>query len=206
MPLTSRLGQEGRLFMHGDGPMANITRNGSPAISWRLLGWGAALALLIAPFIAMQFSQEINWDGEDFVFVAVMLAVAGALAEVAVRMSPRWDYRAAFALGVLGMCMVVVVALAVGIVGSEGNPANLWFFGALLIGVIGALAARLRAGGMALAMYATALAIIAALFIAQAGPTDEPWVPATFEWAGTSLFVMIFAASGLLFSRAARLG
>ena len=193
--------------MHGDEAMANNLR--TPArgnVPWRTIGWGGAVALLIAPFIAMQFTPEMNWDAEDFVFVAVVLATLGGLAELAVRASPRWDYRAGFLLALVCACLVIWVNVAVGIVGSDDNPNNASFFWALGVAVVGAAISRLRAAGMSLTMLATAIALIAALFIAQAGPTDEPWVPAMREAIGTSFFALIFLASAGLFRRAARAG
>jgi hypothetical protein len=44
---------------------------------------------------------------------------------------------------------------SVGIVGSEHKPANLLFFAALLIGMVGGALARFRARGMSRAMIAT---------------------------------------------------
>ena len=54
--------------------------------------------------------------------------------------------------------MLVWINLAVGIIGSEDNPANLMYGGVLAVGVAGAVAARFRPGGMARALAATALA------------------------------------------------
>ena len=173
---------------------------------WRWIGWGGAALLLAAPFVAMRITPEMNWGAGDFLFAGILLAIAGGLAELGVRLSPRWDYRAAFGLAILGMCMVVFVSLAVGIVGSEDHPANLWFFAILLAAAGASLAVRFRAGAMARIMLATALALVAAVLAGQIGPTDEPWVPAWREIAGTSLFALVFAASGALFSRSARLG
>ena len=181
--------------------MANIAARRVP---WRLIGWGVALALLIAPFIAMQFTSGINWGPGDFLFAGTLLAVIGALAEFGVRASSRWDYRAGYALAVLGGALVVWANLAVGIVGSEDNPANLWFFAVPAGAILGTALVRMKAGGLALVMFAAAVALMGALVIAQAGPTDEPWVPAVREVIGTGLFASLFAASGLLFRRAAK--
>ena len=51
-----------------------IQRSGIP---WRIIGWGGAVALLAAPFIAMRFTTEVNWTASDFVFAAVLLGVIG---------------------------------------------------------------------------------------------------------------------------------
>jgi hypothetical protein len=48
--------------------------------------------------------------------------------------------------------------LAVGIIGSEDNPANLMYGGVLAVGIIGAIIARFEPHGMARALVATTLA------------------------------------------------
>lgn len=185
--------------------MADIAGGGGTRrIPWRIIGWGGAVALLLIPFVAMQFTREMNWGPGDFLFVGLVLGTLGGLIELGVRISRDPFYRAGFGLALLGALLVIWANVAVGIVGSDDNPNNAFFFWALLVGVAGAAIARLRANGMALAMLATALALWAALAIAQAGPTDEPWVPALREAAGTSLFALMFLASAALFQRSAR--
>ena len=173
---------------------------------WRIVGWGGAVLLLSLPFFAMQVTQEVDWTGSDFIFMGALLASVGGLFELAVRLSSQWRYRAGFGLALLGGFMVTWVNLAVGIVGSEDHPANLLFFGALLVGILGAAAARLKSAGMAPAMFATAVALVLALAIAQNGPTDEPFVPAIREILGTGLFIAMFVGSAALFRGAARHG
>jgi hypothetical protein len=46
-------------------------------------------------------------------------------------------------------------------IGSEGDPYNLLFFGVILVALAGAVIARFRAGGMAAAMAAAAIAHVA---------------------------------------------
>lgn len=169
---------------------------------WRVIGWGLAAALLVLPLVAMQFTAEVDWDETDFIVMGAMVATVGGLFELAVRLSRSWAYRGAFALALLGAFLVTWVNLAVGIVGSEDNPANLYFFAALGVGLLGALLTGGKAHGMALAMLATALGIAVALLLAQgAGPTDEPWVPRIREIKGTGVFVLLFLASAALFRR-----
>ena len=185
--------------------MADIAGGrGTRRIPWRTIGWGGAVALLAVPFVAMQFTREMNWGAGDFIFVAVVLGTLGGLLELAVRISRDPFYRAGFGLALLGALLVIWANVAVGIIGSDDNPNNALFFWALGVGVIGAAVARLRAKGMALAMLATAIGLWVALAIAQGGPTDEPWVPALREVAGTSLFALMFVASAALFQRSAR--
>jgi hypothetical protein len=177
----------------------------STGIPWRIIGWGGAIALLALPFMAMQLNAEgVDWSPGDFVFMGVLLGTIGGLLELAVRMSPDRFYRGGAGLALLGTFLVVWVNLAVGIVGSEHNPNNQLFFVALLMGIAGAIGGRGKADGMARAAITTAVAIVAAFFIAQAGVRDEPMVKPIVEGVGTSIFVLLFVGSAWLFRRAAR--
>lgn len=174
-------------------------------IPWRIVGWGGAVDLLALPFIAMQLNAEgVDWSVSDFVFMGVLLGTIGGLLELAVRMSPNRFYRGAVGLALLGTFLVIWVNLAVGIVGSEHNPNNQLFFVALLMGIAGAIGGRGRVDGMARAAITTAVTLVLAYFIAQAGVRDEPMVKPVVEGVGTSVFVLLFLGSAWLFRRAAR--
>jgi hypothetical protein len=54
--------------------------------------------------------------------------------------------------------LLVWLSLGVGIIGQDGDPANAMYFGVLAVGIVGALIARFRPGGMSRALLATALA------------------------------------------------
>ena len=184
--------------------MASRPDNAGAGVPWRAIGWGSAVALLALPFIAMQFTRDVIWTLSDFVAFGVMLLLVGIPLELAVRMSRNWSYRGGALLALLGMFLTIWANLAVGIVGSEGNPANMWFFAALLVGIAGSAIGRFRAKGMAIAMVATAAAIGFAFAVAVMGPTDEPNVSHWLELAGTSVFAALFLGSAALFRRAAR--
>ena len=178
------------------------TRGGS---SWRFVGWGIAVSLLLLPLVAMQLTPEVNWTASDFIVWGIMLGTVGGLFELAVRLSPLPSFRIGFGLALVGAFLVTWVNLAVGIVGSENNPANQLFFLALLVGIIGAGVARLRPGGMVKAMGAVALALVVAFAIAVIGPTDEPFANHGVEFAGTSVFALLFLGSAMLFRKAGRI-
>jgi hypothetical protein len=122
----------------------------------RVLVWGGAAALLLLPLLAMQFTREVDWDGRDFALMAVLLAIPCGVFELALRLSRSPAYRAGFAVAAGGGFLLVWVNLAVGMIGSEGNPFNLWFGAVLATAMLGALLARFRAPGMVRALLATA--------------------------------------------------
>lgn len=183
--------------------MASKPGNAGAGAPWRAMGWGGAVVLLALPFIAMQFTRDVVWTPSDFAVFGVMLLMVGIPLELAVRMTRNWSYRGAALLALVGMFLTIWANLAVGIVGSEGNPANMGFFAALLVGIAGSAIARFRANGMAIAMVATAASMGVAFAIAVMGPTDEPNVSHWIELAGTSVFAALFLGSAGLFRKAA---
>ena len=56
----------------------------APRNIWRIIGWGSAVALILTPLVAMQFTSEVNWDETDFIFnaIGIPLAAAGLLSPV----------------------------------------------------------------------------------------------------------------------------
>jgi hypothetical protein len=171
---------------------------------WRVLGWGAAVTLLLAPLIAMRFTSEVNWTASDFIFAGLLFAVVGGAFELAVWASRNRAYRAGAALALFGSLLTIWANLAVGIVGSEENTATQLFFVALLVGIVMACVGRFRARAMSVATLATAASLANAFVVAVLQPTDEPFVPHNREAFGTGIFAALFLASSALFRKAAR--
>ena len=171
---------------------------------WRLLGWGGAVGLLLAPLVAMRFTSDVNWTASDFIFAGILFALIGGAFELAIWASRNRAYRAGAALALCGAFLTIWANLAVGIVGSENNPANMLFFAALLIGIVMASVGRFRAKGMSVAALATAASLGVAFVIAVMQPTDEPFVPHIREAIGTAVFAALFLASSALFRKASR--
>jgi hypothetical protein len=67
----------------------------------------AALSLLLIPFIAMRFTNEVVWTPLDFIVMGVMLLTTGLGIEVALRIVKVTWMRAAAVIGVL-FCFVMV--------------------------------------------------------------------------------------------------
>ena len=185
--------------MHGGSDMASKARQGASA-TWRLIGWGTAAALLAVPLLA-----GFPWTLSDYVFAAALVAVVGALLEVTARKSGDPWYRAGVAVAVATAFLTVWINGAVGMIGSEGNPANIAFLVVILLAVAGSIAARFEAEGMARAMYVAAsgqLAIATFALIYRLGAGEPPYFPAVP--ALVAMFAAPWIASGLLFRRAAR--
>ena len=167
------------------------------ASAWRWAAWGTAAGLILLPLVAMQVTQEVNWGVDDFVFAVALVGGTGATFELAVRTTASRAYRAAVGVALAAAFILVWGNLAVGMIGSEDNPVNLMFFGVLVVGIVGAIAARFRPRGMARALVATALAQVLAAVIALIGG---------FGFAGplTVFFAALWLASAWLFRKAAQ--
>ncbi|MGH6965794.1 MAG: hypothetical protein ACREE0_15040 [Phenylobacterium sp.] len=135
---------------------------------WRLVLWGGAALALLAPLVAMQFTDEVAWTGFDFAFAGALMLGVGVAYEAAVRVRRDIAYRAAVAVALAAALALVWVNGAVGIIGSEDNPANLMYGGVLAVGIVGAGVARFQPAGMARALIATALAqaVVSAIALA----------------------------------------
>ena len=165
----------------------------------RLLMWGVAVFLLVLPAVAMQFTAEVQWGAEDFTAMAVLLAVACGAVELGARASDKRAYRA-------GVVLLIRANLAVGVIGSPGNPANLTFFALVAAAAGGAILARGRPAGMAIAMGAVGLGQIAAHLMAFAFEfgADEPQVAQALVLVLGLSFAAMWLGSAALFRTAAR--
>ncbi|RZI61499.1 MAG: hypothetical protein EOP94_00090 [Zymomonas sp.] len=122
----------------------------------RIVVWAGLLALLCLPAVAMLFTNEVAWTATDFVVMGAILAAAGGAYELGLRLSPHPSYRLGAVVSIIGAFLTVWINLAVGMIGSENDPANCLFIGVLAVGAIGAVLVRFTARGMARAMLATA--------------------------------------------------
>ena len=182
--------------------------NGTMAIDNRRRGnglrpfvWGAAACLLLLPALAMQFFPQggVDWTGADFLVMGVMLATACGLYELGAWLSGASTYRAGFGLAAQAAFLTVWVNLAVGMLGSENDVANLMFVGVPGIAAAGALLARFKPRGMARAMAAAAIAQLLATGVGLAMGAFE-----ARELVLTALFALPWLAAALLFRMAAR--
>lgn len=84
---------------------------------WRIMGWVAAAIMLLLPLIAMQFTDEVDWSGSDFMIFGSMLIIVGGALELTVRMTPNNTYRWVIGVALAAAFMLVWVNGAVGIIG-----------------------------------------------------------------------------------------
>lgn len=116
----------------------------------------------------------------------------------------RTAYRSALGVAVATAFILVWLSLGVGIIGADGDRANMMYFGVLAVGIIGAIIARFQPEGMARALFAMAIAQALVAAIALALGLGYPASP-PLELVGLNgMFIALFVGSALLFRRAAR--
>jgi hypothetical protein len=164
----------------------------------------ATALILTLPLLAMQFTDQVAWSLADFVVAGALLAGTGLTYVLATRKAGNLAYRAAVGVALAAALLLVWINLAVGIIGTENNPANLMYLGVLAVGIIGAVIARFEANGMARALVAAALAQALVAVIALIAGLDSPSSTPREILGVTGIFVALFVGSAWLFRNAAR--
>lgn len=164
------------------------------------LGVGAILAI---PLIAMQFSDEVVWTIGDFFIAGILLSGAGLLFKWVTGSVGSMTFRCAVGLSVFSGLLLIWMNLAVGLIGSENNPANLMYLCVLMVGLIGAGRARFQAKGMSSALFSMAIAqgLVAAIALIFGMYKPVNTVAQTLNLNG--FFIILFVVSALLFRHAA---
>ena len=76
------------------------------------------LLLLLIPFIAMQFTTEVNWSVMDFTAAAVLLFGTGLACEFVLRKIRKTSYRILICAVIVLLLILIWLELAVGIFGT----------------------------------------------------------------------------------------
>ncbi len=85
----------------------------------RLIGILLTIALLLlALFVAMQFTDEVKWTMLDFIVAGFLLLVTGLACEFVLRQVKKVGSRIVICLVILAVFLLVWLELAVGIFGT----------------------------------------------------------------------------------------
>ena len=116
-------------------------------------------------------------------------------------------YRIAVGMALAAAFLLVWINLAVGVIGSEDNPANLMYGAVLAVVISGAILARLQARGMARVLFATALTQASIIVIALIAGMDQDPGSSVLEILNVNgVFVALWLISAWLFRKAAVAG
>lgn len=161
----------------------------------RIAGWCFVVLLLLLPAVAMQFTSEVDWSVGDFIVMGAVLGTVGFTTEFLVRQSGSTAYRIGAVVAMATAFLTIWVNLAVGMIGDEGNPANLMYLFVLFVALVGASIGRFEPREASITMFAAAGAqvVVAGIaLVAGLGP----------ELRADAFFVAAWVTSGLLFRQA----
>ena len=198
--------------MYGGKTAAGNTHNGPRRRGslWKRPAWITALILLI-PVLGNHFVDGWNWNLGGFVVAGIFLFGTSLTYELVTRKADTIAHRAAVGIALAAALLLVWMNAvwmsdAIEIVGNE-NPVNAMYFGVPIVGIVGAAIARLRANGLARAMFAMALAqaLVTVIVLIIWLPQITFWSPPEVRMFGLNAsFAVLFVGSALLFQKAAR--
>ncbi len=171
---------------------------------WRVVGWSLAALVVVLPSVLSLLTDEVNWSLGDVVVAAVLVLGVGVPLEVTARRRVDAAYRWAVGIALGAAFLLVWLSLGVGIIGADGDPANVLYGGVIAVGIVGAGVARGQPRGMGRALVATALAQGAVAAGALVAGLGAPYSGPLETVALNGVFVALWVASAVLFRRSAR--
>ena len=76
------------------------------------------LFILLIPFIAMQFNDEVNWTLSDFVIGGILLFGFGLILDFIIRKLSKSKHKIALSIASVVVLILIWMELAIGIFGS----------------------------------------------------------------------------------------
>ena len=114
-------------------------------------------------------------------------------------------YKSAVGLALATAFILVWIIGAVGVLGADGDPADLMYLGVFAVGIVGAIIARLQPRGMARTMRAMAVAqMLVAVVALILGQQHLPYMSVSEILSLNGFFAALFLGSARLFRKAAR--
>jgi hypothetical protein len=95
--------------------MSSTGKHGLSATPWRAIGWAGAALLLLAPLLAMQITDEMQWDVADFAMFGAMLVAAWGAFELALLITRKRSYRAGVGIALAAAFLLIWADAAVGV-------------------------------------------------------------------------------------------
>ena len=79
---------------------------------------GIVAAILLIPLIAMQFTDEVNWQLTDFVIFGVLLFGVGILIEISLKNLKTSKFKTPIIIAIVILFLLIWAELGVGIFGT----------------------------------------------------------------------------------------
>ena len=76
------------------------------------------VVILLIPFVAMQFTNEVNWTLSDFIIGGLLLLSFGLLIELVLRKLKKSNYKVIIIISLIVVLVLIWIELAVGLFGS----------------------------------------------------------------------------------------
>lgn len=156
--------------------------------------------ILLIPFVAMQFTNEVAWSVTDFIMAGALLFCTGLALLTLIKLSTNIVYKAGVVLTIGATFLLIWANLAVGLIGSGPNPGNLMYIGVLAVIIVSTMLSRFSPKGMMFAMFAAATAVVLVAVIALLANMQNYPGSSVFEIIiVNAFFAGLFTVSGLLF-------
>src|SRR6185312_15539418 len=169
---------------------------------FRPVFWISAItiSLLLIPLIAMQFTNEVNWNVFDFIIMGSLIFGTGFLFYVMTRRSSNFIFRLAISIAILSSFLLIWVNLAVGLIGSGPTIANLMYIGVFVILIGGTYISKFTPQRLQWVMFISAIALIIFAIIQLSGEMYKyPGSSVVEILAVNAFFAALFLCAGLLF-------
>jgi len=163
----------------------------------RFIVWAIVVLFILLIPLAMQFTNEVQWN-EAIAYGVILLAIGGIYELWQWLKKRNITYRSAFIVGFMAAFFIGWVNGAVGIIGSEDNPANLLYGAVFIVGLI----SRFKPLGMARTLFVAALVqLLIPVFALFIWPAQTSWGEAGVigVFVFNSIFAILFIVSAMLF-------
>jgi beta-lactamase regulating signal transducer with metallopeptidase domain len=77
--------------------------------------WSLVMLVLLIPLVVMQFTDEVNWDGMDFLVAAALLTFSALGYQLAAKKLSNVKTRMAVGIVIVAILLIVWIELAVGL-------------------------------------------------------------------------------------------
>ncbi|MCX8160786.1 MAG: hypothetical protein N3G18_07625 [Candidatus Saccharicenans sp.] len=166
---------------------------------------GVTAGLLLVAFLLKKTTGSPEWTATDFTVVAIMLFGTDLAYVLITHRRKEKIYPLAVALAAVTGLFFFWSNLAVGIIGSEVESANLMYFGVLIVAFLGSIISRFKPQGLKATMWVTAGAQVLTVIIALMAGWQRLAESSVMEIIGLNgFFTALWVTSALLFGQVKR--